>query len=122
MNLIGHEESRHIFCNQLEFNPFLNRKELVDFCQKNNIRVVAYGSLYKITDTIIDIANSYKKTPYQVLLRWANQKRIHVIPMSEKEEYTIDNINIFDFEISREYMNRLDNLNENFSKYPKYLD
>jgi diketogulonate reductase-like aldo/keto reductase len=70
----------------------------------------------------LPIANSYKKTPYQVLLRWANQKKIHVIPMSEKEEYTIDNINIFDFEISRDHINKLDNLNENFSKYPKYLD
>lgn len=122
MNIIGHEESLHIFCNQIEFNPFLNRKDLVDFCQINNIKVIAYGSLYKINDIVTKIADTYKKTPYQILLKWANQKRIHVIPMSENPEYTRDNISIFDFKISCEHMAELDNLNENFSKYPKYLD
>ena len=115
------DESRYIFCNQIECNPFLNRKDLIDFCQDNGIKVIAYGSLYKYNDDVINIANFYKKTPQQILLKWALQKNIHVIPMSETFEYTRDNIQIFDFDISEKFMNILDNLNENYSLYPKYL-
>jgi len=121
INSIGNEEARHIFCNQIECNPFLNRKDLINYCFDNNIKVIAYGSLYKINDTVMNIANFYNKTPQQVLLKWANQKNIHVIPMSEKLEFTRDNIQIKDFDISHDFMEKLENLNENYSQYPKYL-
>jgi diketogulonate reductase-like aldo/keto reductase len=115
------EESRHIFCNQIEYNPFLNRKDLIDYCQGINIKVIAYGSLYKYNDEIIRIANIYKKSPQQILLKWALQKKIHVIPMSETLEFTRDNIRLFDFAIDNDYVKIMDNLNENYSLYPKYL-
>lgn len=35
-----------IYCNQIEFNPFLNRKDLIDYCKSLNIKVVTYGNLY----------------------------------------------------------------------------
>jgi len=120
MELIGPEESKHIFCNQIEFNPFLNRKDLVKLCQDNNIFVTAYGSLYKVDSTVENIARQLQRSPQQVLLKWAIQKNIRVIPMSEVPQYTKDNISL-DFDIKEEDMIKLEELNENFSMYAKYL-
>ena len=120
MELIGPEESKYIFCNQIEYNPFLNRKDLIQLCKDNNINVTAYGSLYKVNDIVEKIARQLQRTPQQVLLKWAVQKNIRVIPMSENPEYTKDNISL-DFTIPKEDCNNMDELNENYSQYPKYL-
>lgn len=73
MDIIGPEESKYIFCNQIECNPFHNRIELVNFCQERNIHITAYGSLYKITPFIESLGIKYNKTPQQILLKWAIQ-------------------------------------------------
>lgn len=36
-------------CNQVEVNPYFQNKELVEFCHRENIRIVAYGSLRSTT-------------------------------------------------------------------------
>ena len=46
-----------IYCNQLEFNPFLNRTELVKMCKDKNIKLTSYGTLYKSND-FIDLLNN----------------------------------------------------------------
>jgi diketogulonate reductase-like aldo/keto reductase len=120
MELIGPEESKHIFCNQIEYNPFLNRKDLIQLCKDNNIHITAYGSLYKVDSTVENISRQLQRSPQQVLLKWAVQKNIRVIPMSELPQYTKDNITL-DFTINDDDMEKLENLNENFSMYAKYL-
>jgi len=120
INEIGTEEAKYIFCNQFEYNPFLNRKDLVDFCLLNNIKVVAYGSLNKKNKTIDEIANKLNKTSEQVLLKWALQNKAHIIPMSLNPEYIKDNISL-DFEIDQEDMLILNQLNDNYCVYAKYL-
>jgi diketogulonate reductase-like aldo/keto reductase len=120
MELIGPEESKHIFCNQIEYNPFLNRKDLIQLCKENNIHITAYGSLYKVDSTIENIARQLQRTPQQVLLKWAVQKNIRVIPMSEVPQFTKDNISL-DFTIKDDDMEKMESLNENFSMYAKYL-
>lgn len=120
MDLIGPEESKYIYCNQIEFNPFLNRKEIVKFCNKNNIHVTAYGSLYKSNEMIENIANNLNKTLQQILLKWAISQNIRVIPMSQNPDHIKDNINL-DFEIPQDMIDKMNELNENYSHYQKYL-
>lgn len=117
---IGEEEAKYIFCNQIEYNPFLNRKDLVNFCLLNNIKVVAYGSLNKKNEIIDKIAKKLNKTSEQVLLKWALQNKVHIIPMSLNPDFIRDNISL-NFEISKEDMNDMDNLNDNHCVYIKYL-
>jgi diketogulonate reductase-like aldo/keto reductase len=119
INLIG-TDKKYIFCNQIEYNPFLNRKDLIELCNSNNINITAYGSLYKTNDIVDTIAKNYKATSQQVLLKWAMQKNIRVIPTSEISNYIKDNISL-DFEISKEDCIKMEDLNENFSLYKKYL-
>jgi diketogulonate reductase-like aldo/keto reductase len=119
INMIG-DESKYIYCNQIEYNPFLNRVDLIELCNKHNIFVTAYGSLYKTNDIIKQIALKYNKTSEQVLLKWTMQKNIRVIPTSDNPDYIRDNINL-QFILSKEDIITMDNMNENYSLYPKYL-
>jgi diketogulonate reductase-like aldo/keto reductase len=120
INKIGDEESKYIYCNQIEYNPFLNRKDLVNFCLEHNIKVVAYGSLNKKNKLIEDIANSLNKTPEQVLLKWALQNKVHIIPMAQDVNYIKDNISL-DFNIDINNMELMNDLNENYAVFAKYL-
>ena len=87
---------------------------------KNNIHITAYGSLYKINDTIENIARKLQVSPQQVLLKWTINKNIHVIPTSDNPEFIKDNITL-NFTIADDDIIKMDNLNENFSLYEKYL-
>jgi len=103
-------------CNQFEVNPLLQNNELVEFCQQNNIIVVAYAPLgapdrgwSKSGDPIplenpklLELAKKHNKTPAQVILRWLHQRNIVVIPKSVTPSRLAQNIQIFDFELSQE--------------------
>ncbi|KAF2076741.1 hypothetical protein CYY_001930 [Polysphondylium violaceum] len=102
--------------NQVEFHPFLYQKELLDFCNKHGIVLEAYASLTRAKkmddDKITEIAKTLGKTRSQVLLRWAIQKNIPVIPKSSQIDRIKENANIFDFEIPQDIMNQLDSIND----------
>ena len=120
MEEIGEEESKHIFCNQIEYNPFLNRKDLVEFCLRNNIKIVAYGCLYKKNEIIDAIATKLDRTSEQILLKWSLQNNVNIITTSDNPKYINDNI-CLDFEIDENDMELLNNLHDNFCVYTKYL-
>jgi diketogulonate reductase-like aldo/keto reductase len=102
--------------NQVEFNPYLNQKNLLEFCKTNRIQLESYCPLtrrMKLVDPkLVSIAAKYHKTTAQVLIRWALQKGLVTIPKSSREEKIRENIDVFDFYISPEYMNTLDSFNE----------
>lgn len=103
--------------NQVEFTPFLFQKELLEFCNKNKIQVVAYSPLTqgKMLDdaTLTEFANKYGKTPAQMLIRWCIDHNVVVIPKSKTEERIKQNLDVFDFKISNEDLKVLDSLNQN---------
>jgi diketogulonate reductase-like aldo/keto reductase len=102
--------------NQVNFNPFCFRKTLREFCEERGIVFEAYASLtqsHRIDDpTIARIAKQVGRTPAQVLLRWAVQRDVVVIPKSLREERIRENAQIFDFELSVMDMGALDALDE----------
>ena len=83
-------------CNQFEVNPFLPNNEWVDYCQKENIAVVAFAPFggpdrewLKKDDPVVlespfilSLAKKYKRSAGQVILRWLTQRGIVVIPKS----------------------------------------
>jgi diketogulonate reductase-like aldo/keto reductase len=104
--------------NQVEFHPKLYQKDLMDYCVKHEIVLTAYSSLAKgelINDkNIMKIAKKNKKSTAQILLKWAVQQNIVVIPKSSHEERMVDNFDLFSWDISEEDMKYLDSLNENY--------
>jgi diketogulonate reductase-like aldo/keto reductase len=102
--------------NQVEFHPYLLQRDLLDFCQRNKIQLEAWsplmrGRVQNILQ-IVDIANKYKKTPAQIVLRWDLQHGVVTIPKSVHKERIKENADIFDFELTEEEMKIIDNLDQ----------
>ena len=106
-----------ICVNQVEFHPLLYQKDLLNFCEKYNIKITAYSPLARteVFDNILlkKLGRQYKKTAGQISLKWLLQKSMIVIPKSSSEKHLTENMNIFDFELSEEDMDVIDNLGIN---------
>ena len=104
--------------DQVEFSPYNYQKDLLDFCNKNKIILEAYSPLTrmkKLDDPkVVSIAKKHNKTVAQILIRWAVEHEIVVIPKSARKERIIENANVFDFELDTADMKTLNNLDEGF--------
>lgn len=102
--------------NQVEFHPFLYQKDLLEFCHSHNIRLESYSPLtkgHKLGDPrLVEITSRYSKSTAQILIRWALQKDVIVIPKSSRTDKIKENADVFDFDISQEDMKALDSLDE----------
>ena len=67
------------------------------------------GKLFE-NKTIIDIAQKYNKTPAQIILRWNIENNISVIPKSINKERIEENINVFDFHLDKNDIEKIDSL------------
>ncbi|KAM2845951.1 hypothetical protein COP1_028332 [Malus domestica] len=104
--------------NQIETHPYFQRESLVKFCQKHGICVTAhtplggavansewFGSVSCLDDPVLkNLAEKYKKTAAQVVLRWGIQRNTVVIPKTSKLERLKENFQVFDFELTKEDM------------------
>ena len=102
--------------NQYETSPFNTRRALADFCRARDIQVESYSPLVRGRmfgdPTLKTIAGQHGKSPAQVLVRWALEKGLVVIPKSIRRERIIENAAVFDFALSAADMQQLDGLNE----------
>ncbi|KAK9234364.1 NADP-dependent oxidoreductase domain-containing protein [Lipomyces kononenkoae] len=114
---------------QIEHHPYLTQPELIALAKQRGIAITAYSSfgpqsflelghagaqnvgLLLESDHVTSIAKSHSKTPAQVLLRWASQRGIAVIPKSNKKERLIENLNHVDFDLAPEEVEKISNLN-----------
>jgi diketogulonate reductase-like aldo/keto reductase len=103
--------------NQVEFHPFLLQKDLLDYDRDHSILHEAWAPLtraqYLDHEVITAIADSYGKSPAQILIRWDLQKGVVTIPKSVHKERIEENADVFDFELKDEEMKRLDGLDSN---------
>ena len=101
--------------NQVERHPFLQRKDLYDFCTKLGIHMTAYsplgsGFLPKIAPYVEDVAKKHGKSAAQVILRWHLQGNWAIIPKSITPSRVIENTQIFDFELDADDMKVIDSI------------
>jgi len=103
--------------NQVEFHPFLYRKNLLDYSRSKGIVLEAHSPLThgtRIADhRIQQIASKYGKSAAQILIRWSLQHGLVVIPKTTSRVQMLENVSVFDFLIKEEDMATLDALNEN---------
>lgn len=99
--------------NQIPFYIGKDQKELMEYCEKNNILVEAYSPLQtgKIFNQPIvhEMANKYKVTPAQIAIRYTIEKGTLPLPKSVTESRIIENSKL-DFKISKEDISILDNI------------
>lgn len=103
--------------NQIECHPLYYDKETIDYCHQHGIVVEAYCPLAEFDSKLIknkvinEIAEKYKKTVPQVILKWIITHKVVPLPKSCKPERIKENINLDDFEIAPEDMEQIDALN-----------
>jgi len=111
-----------IFCNQVEYHPYLDQSQLIKTLDRFNIIPVAYSPLAKgklLEDKIIlELSKKYFKKPSQVVLRWLNQQGWVAIPKSTNKERLKENLNIFDFKITEDDMKLIHNLARDYRAVP----
>jgi len=109
-----------IAANQLEYHPWVpdTHRDTVQWCHEHGIAVTAYGSMGSnglasqllMQDALKDIGGRHGKTAGQVLLRWAIQKNVSVIPGTSNPKHMAENLRLFDFELSPGEMAALDSV------------
>lgn len=104
--------------NQMELHPYLVQQEVVDHCKGKGIVPVAWSPLgsSKVPllqdEVLIWIAGKYGKSPAQVVLRWDIQKGVVAIPKSSVRDRQIENIHIYDFELTNDEIKQIDELDK----------
>ena len=102
---------------QVELHPELTQKKLIEFCRINGIQMTAFSSLGSSSyvelegatsgDSLFEssiikrLSQKYEKSPARILLRWAVQHGIAVIPKTVKVERLKENGDVFDWNLTK---------------------
>ncbi|MDK9859727.1 aldo/keto reductase [Staphylococcus equorum] len=112
--------------NQVEFHPYFTQQELRTYLDTESIYMESWSPLMNaeiLTDeTINAIAEEIGKSPAQVVIRWNIEHGVVTIPKSITPHRIEENINIFDFSLTANQMERIDALNENKRIGPNPLE
>ena len=119
--------------NQIECHPYLNQDALIRVCHENEIQIISYCPLGStptasnkghssnlnpdsprlLDDPLVkELAQKYRKTEAQILIRYHIEKRLIAIPKSINEERIKQNLQVFDFELAAEDQARLNGLSK----------
>jgi 2,5-diketo-D-gluconate reductase A len=100
--------------NQIELHPYFQNREVASFGEENGIATEAWSPIAQgdvLGDPVVnEIADAVGRTPAQVVLRWHIQKDYIVFPKSTTPERIEENFELFDFELSDDPMERIDEL------------
>jgi 2,5-diketo-D-gluconate reductase B len=104
-----------VFCNQVEYHPFLGQDRLLELARANDVLITAYSPLAhgRVPDdaTLNRIGDAHGKTAGQVALRWLlDQDHVSPIPKASSHERRVENFEVFDFELSDEERAEIDAL------------
>ena len=114
--------------NQIEVNPFHQQIDTQKFLQDNSVQVEAWAPFAEGRNNIfqnellLSIAAKHKKSVAQVILRWLLQRGIIVLSKSIRKERMIENISVFDFELSTEDMAAITTLDTKTSSFFDHRD
>lgn len=108
---------------QVEAHPYFTQKELRKTLDKYGIKLMSWyplghGDKSLINEsTFVELGKKYGKTPAQVILRWHTQMGFAVIPGSRNVDHIKDNLNILDFRLTAEEMDRIAKLDKGMRYY-----
>jgi D-xylose reductase len=115
---------------QIEHHPYLTQEALIKFVQSSDIQITAYSSFGPSSFIELDlprakgvtplfdqsiiqtIAKKYRKTTGQVLLRWAIQRGLAVIPKSTNEGRLVQNLDVFSFDLEQSEIAQISKLDK----------
>jgi diketogulonate reductase-like aldo/keto reductase len=100
-----------IVTNQVQFNPYWDQRELLDYCAIHDVLVTAYSPLGHggvLSDSVLAaVGERYGKSVAQVAIRWCLEHDVAVIPKATSRGHIRDNLDVFDFELTDEEIARI---------------
>ena len=105
-------EHAEVFCNQVQYHPYRSQDDLLGQAKQMDHLLTAYTPLSRgdVQDdaTLKEIGEAHGKTATQVALRWlVQQEKVCAIPKATGEDHLGENLEVFDFELSEEEMDRV---------------
>jgi diketogulonate reductase-like aldo/keto reductase len=114
--------------NQVETHPFCQQIDATEVMRELGVQLEAWGQfaegrndLFK-NPVLSSIAGAHGRSVAQVVLRWLLQRGVVTIPKSVRKERIGENIAVFDFELSREDMERIASLDTKTSLFFSHAD
>ena len=114
--------------NQVEIHPYHQQQEAKRWMDKYGVQAEAWapfgegrGGLFQ-DPVLTEIGQKHGKTAAQVVLRWHLQRGVVVIPKSVRPERMRENIDVFDFSLSAEEMERIGALDQKQSAFFSHQD
>ena len=114
---------------QIESHPYLVQDKLIQLAQDNDIAVTAFSPLGALSYVSLGMANEddsvlnqncvkeaaqrLGRSPAQICLRWGIQRGTAIIPKTSRRERLLENLALFDFELSVDEMAAISSLNIN---------
>lgn len=112
--------------NQVEAHVFYIKKNLQKIMKEKGTLLEAWSPLcagkHDIfnNEVLISIGKKYDKTPAQIALKYLLSRDIIIIPKSSHKDRLLENISLFDFELTNEDIEKIETLNENKSLFGWY--
>ncbi|MBN2002544.1 MAG: aldo/keto reductase [Anaerolineae bacterium] len=109
--------------NQIEVNPFQQQSDTQKFLQDNGVKVEAWAPFAEGRNNIfqnellLSIAAKHHKSVAQVILRWVVQRGIIALVKTTRKERMVENISVFDFELSAEDLAAIETLDTKTSSF-----
>ncbi len=106
---------------QNEIHPYYQEQKVIPYMHNLGIVMQAWyplggrGYQHELLNdkTILKIAENHGKSAAQVILRWDLQNGVAVIPGSSNPAHILENISLFDFELTDEEMEQISALDRN---------
>lgn len=112
--------------NQIETHTFFQQAKNLEFLKKNEVQMEAWSPFAQgrnglfTNETLAAIGKKYNKTNAQVSLRWHYQRGIVSIPRTSQKAHMMENLAIFDFELSENDMKTISPLDLNITQFPEW--
>lgn len=105
--------------NQIELHPLLQKNELLEYLKSKDIQPLAWSPIAKAdkelfdSEIMVELSKKYNKSIAQIILAWHITRGTVAIPRTSKVNRVSENIDIFDFELTGEDMDKIKTLDIN---------
>jgi len=110
-----------IAVNQIEFHPWFQRPDLVEYCRETDVVVEAAAPLARTEifedEVVRELAETYDRSPSQVVLKWAIERGVVVLPKSSSSGHIRENADLFGWEIEEADLDKLDARDRDYPVY-----
>jgi len=127
VDLIEHNEVTPAV-NQIEINPFYQRADEQDLMRDRGVQTEAWGPFAEGRNNLFShpvlgrIADAHGKSIAQVVLRWLVQRDVVTLAKTVSEQRMVQNLDVFDFELTDDQMNTIAALDTGASLFFDHRD